>query len=149
MSHSLGPVSKDCSNPCKQFSKVGIIIIISHRKKLSFFERWSNFPRNTKAWRTEEDSEPLLSSRPVLFCWPCNGEGVEEKAYKSKISLQGLVQHSQRPKLQHLSSLPCRLHVSVPSIVMPATKPRLWWACQAVALFPSHLPLWMWSVQSC
>lgn len=39
MSHSLGPVSKDCSNPCKQFSEVGIIIIISHRKKLSFFER--------------------------------------------------------------------------------------------------------------
>lgn len=69
-----------------------------------------------------------LKATIVLFYFglPCDGEGVEEEAYKSRIGLQGLVSYSQRPKLQHLSFPPCRqTPVSVPSIVMPATKPRL------------------------
>lgn len=50
----------------------------------------------------------VLKTCALLFSLPCDGEGVEEEAYKSRIGLQGLVPYSQRPKLQHLSFPPCR-----------------------------------------
>lgn len=92
-----------------------------------------------------------LKATIVLFYFslPCDGEGVEEEAYKSRIRLQGLVPYSQRPKLQHLSFPSCRQTSNVCPLNSHACH-------QAKALMRlsnggfvfQRLPLWLLSVRS-
>lgn len=78
------------------------------------------------------------------FSLPCDGEGVEEEAYKSRIGLQGLVPYSQRPKLQHPSFPPCVCPLNSLACHQAKTLMRL----SKGGFVSQRLPLWLLSVRS-